>query len=352
MASPKPGRIERRLAAILATGMKRREIIVLFAGAGVAWPIVARAQQSAKVPRIGYLATSSSESPEGQATFNAFRAGLREHGYVDGQNILIEYRAADGKIERFPGLATELAHLNLDLILAVNTAAARAVQEATTTIPIVVPNMGDPVADGLVVSLARPGGNITGLTFLGPELVTKRLDLLKEALPSASRVTVLWHPGAFSERTTVDMLKAVDSAARTLAIELQLISVRGADEFDRAFAEMAKNRADAFVQFPSTLLFAERRRLVDLAAKHRLPSMFGAREFVELGGLMGYGASINDSMRRSVSYVDKILKGAKPADLPVQQPTKFELVVNLKTARELGVTIPREFLLAADEVIE
>jgi putative ABC transport system substrate-binding protein len=212
--------------------------------------------------------------------------------------------------------------------------------------------MGDPVGDGLVASLARPGGNITGLTFLGPELATKRLDLLKQAIPSASRVAVLWHPGAFGERTTTDMLKATDAAARTLAVELQLIDVRGTDEFDRAFSEMTRKRADAFIQLASTMLFAERRRIVDLATKHRLPAMFSAREFVELGGLMAYGASINDLIRRSATYVDKILKGATPADLPVEQPTKFELVINLKTGRELGLAISRDFLLLADEVIE
>jgi ABC-type uncharacterized transport system substrate-binding protein len=332
--------------------MRRRQFIGLIGGAAVGWPFAVGAQQPAKVARIGYLVTSSLESPEARATLNAFRQGLREHGYVEGQNILIEYRTAGGKIERFLDLATELARLNLDLILAPNSPAALATQQATTTIPIVVPNMGDPVGEGFVASLAHPGGNITGLTFLGPELVTKRLDLLKAALPNASRVAALWHPGAFGERTTADMLKAMDAAARTLAVELQLIDVRGADEFDRAFSKMTTDRADAFIQFPSTMLFAERRRLVDLATKHRLPSVFAAREFVELGGLMAYGASINDLIRRSAAYVDKILKGAKPADLPIEQPTKFELVINLKTARELDLTITRDFLLLADEVIE
>jgi ABC-type uncharacterized transport system substrate-binding protein len=296
--------------------------------------------------------TSSFESPEAQATLSAFRQGLREHGYLEGQNILIEYRAADGRIERFPRLATELARLNLDLILAPNTPAALAVQQATNTIPIIVPAMGDPVGDGLVASLARPGGNITGFTFLGPELAAKRLGLLKQALPNASRVAVLWHPSAFGKRTTTDMLKATDDAARTLAVELQFVEVRGADEFDRAFSEMARNHADALIQFSSAMFFVERTRIVDLATKHRLPSMFAAREFVEVGGLIAYGASINDLFRRSAADVDKILKGAKPADLPVEQPTKFELVVNLKTMRELGLAISRDFLLLADEVIE
>jgi len=210
------------------------------------------------------------------------------------------------RIEHFPQLANELASLNLDLILAPNTPAARAVQRATRTIPIVVPVMGDPVEDGLVASLARPGGNITGLTFLGPEIVPKRLGLLKQALPNVSRVAALWHPGAFGERTTRDMLQATEAAARTLAIELQLVEVRAADEFDRAFSAMTGNRADAVIVFPSTLLFTERKHIADLATKHRLPSIAQAREFAELGGLMGYGASIADLQRRGATYVDKI----------------------------------------------
>jgi putative ABC transport system substrate-binding protein len=239
--------------------VRRRQFLTLLGGAA-AWPLAARAQQGGKVPRIGYLVTGSLESPEARAMVDAFRQGLRERGYVEGQNIVIEYRSADGRIERFPRLANELASLNVDLILAPNTPAAHAVQRATTTIPIVVPAMGDPVADGLVASLARPGGNITGLTFLGPELVTKRLGLLKQALPRASRVAALWHPGAFSERTTADMLQATEAAARGQAIELQLVEVRGADDFDRAFAAIAASRADALLVFPSTLLFSERKR--------------------------------------------------------------------------------------------
>jgi putative ABC transport system substrate-binding protein len=331
--------------------MKRREFITLLGGAA-AWPLAARAQQAAKVPRIGYLMTGSLEMPEGRALVDALRQGLRERGYVERQTIVIEYRSADGKIERFPQLANELASLKLDLIIAGNTPAARAVQHATSSIPIVVPIMGDPVEDGLVASLARPGGNITGLTFLGPELVTKRLGLLKQALPNASRVAALWHPGAYGERTIRDMLQATHAAARTLAIELQLVEVRGADEFDRAFGAMVGNRADALIVFPSPMLFLERKRIVDLATEHRLPSIAQAREFAELGGLMAYGASIADLQRRSATYVDKILKGASPAELPVEQPTKFEFVINLKTAKALGLTILESFQLLADEVIE
>jgi ABC-type uncharacterized transport system substrate-binding protein len=315
-------------------------------------PLAAEAQQAAKVARIGYLVTGSLESPETRASLDAFRQGLRERGYVEGQNIVIEYRAADGRIERLPALATELARLKVDLIVANSTPGARAARQATTTIPIVAPNMGDPVGDGLVASLASPGGNITGSTFLGPELVPKRLDLLKEALPKLSRVAALWHPGAFDERTMRDMVKRAEAAARTLGVQLQFVEARGPDEFDRAFSAMARERADAFIVFPSVMLFNERRRIVALAAQSRLPAMYQSREFVELGGLIGYGASIPDGTRRAATYVDKILKGAKPGDLPVEQPTKFELVINLKTAKALGLTIPQSLLGRADEIIQ
>ena len=327
--------------------MRRREFILLVGAA--AWPFTTTAQQS---PRIGYLVTGSLESPDALLTLDGFRRGLHEHGYVEGQNIVIELRAANGEIERFPALASELVRLRADVIVASNTPAARAVQQATTTIPIVVPIMGDPVGDRLVASLARPGGNITGLTFLGPELLPKRLALLKQALPTVSRVVALWHPGAYGERTMSNMMNETEAAARTLDVNLGLVAVQGPSELDQAFSTIGEKRADALIVFPSAMLFIERRRIVDLATKHQLPSMAMGREFVELGGLMSYGASITDLSRRSATYVDKILKGAKPADLPVEQPTKFELLVNLKTARDLGLTIPREFLLLADEVIE
>ncbi len=330
----------------------RRAFIGTVTGGLLAAPLAADAQQPAKVARIGYLVTGSLESPETGVLLDAFRQGLRERGYVEGQNIVIEYRGANGKIERLPGLATELARLKVDLIVGGNTPMARAAQQATKTIPIVASVMGDPVGDGLVASLARPGGNITGLTFLGPELVPKRLGLLKEALPKVSRVAILWHPGAFSERTTQEMLKETEGAARALGVQLQLVGVRGPDEFDRAFSTMTKERAEALVVFPSAMLFNERRRIVELATKRRLPSMFGAREYVELGGLISYGASITDLIRRGATHVDKILKGAKPADLPVEQPTKFELVINLKAAKALGLTIPASVLARADEVIQ
>jgi putative tryptophan/tyrosine transport system substrate-binding protein len=246
--------------------------------------------------------TGSLDSPDSDARFAfAFRQGLRERGYVEGHNIVIELRAAEGRMERFPALASELVRVKVDVIVAGNTPAARAVQQATTTIPVVVPVMGDPVRDGLVASLARPGGNITGLTFLGPELVPKRLALLKQAIPTVSMVVALWHPGAYGERTMNDMMKQAEAAARTLDVHLRLVAVRGSGELERAFSTIGEERADALMVFPSPMLFVERRRIVDLAAKRRLPSMAMGREFVELGGLLSYGASITDLNRRGAA---------------------------------------------------
>jgi ABC-type uncharacterized transport system substrate-binding protein len=336
----------------MASVMDRRAFIEAMAGSLLVAPLAAEGPQAGSVARIGYLAFGPLESPETRVALDAFRQGLHERDYVEGQNIAIEYRSADGKIERFPGLATELARLKVDLIVAPNTPAARAAQQATTTIPIVASAMSDPVGDGLVASLARPGGNITGLTFLGPELVPKLLGLLREALPKVTRVAALWTPGELGKPTTRDMLKGTEAAARALGVQLQLVGVRGPDEFDRAFSTMTKERAEALLVFPSPLLYAERRRIVDLVTKHRLPSMFNAREQVELGGLIGYGASITDLLRRGATLVDKILKGAKPGDLPVEQATKYELVINLKTAKALGLTIPPSLLQRADQVIE
>jgi ABC-type uncharacterized transport system substrate-binding protein len=256
--------------------------------------------------------------------------------------VLVEFRAA----------ASELVDLNPDVIVAPNSRTGLAVQQATATIPIVIPVMGDPVTDGLVASLARPGGNITGLTFLGPQLVPKRLALLKEALPTASKVAGLWHPGANGDRTMRDMMNGAEGAAQTLSLQLRLIGVRGPDELDQAFSAIADERADALMVFPSPLLFIERKRIVDVTAKLRLPLVSISKEFVQLGGLMSYGADITDSFRLSASYVDKILKGAKPADLPIEQPTKFELFINLKTAKALGLDVPPTLLARADEVIE
>jgi ABC-type uncharacterized transport system substrate-binding protein len=232
------------------------------------------------------------------------------------------------------------------------TPAALAAKQATNTIPIVVAAMADPVRDGLVASLAGSGGNITGSTFLGPELVPKRLELLKEAVPRASRVAVLWHPGVYSERTMRDMLQETEVAARALGVHLQLLGAGGPNDFERAFSAMSRARVDALVVFPSPMLYLEHRRIVDLVAKHQLPAVYPWREAVDAGGLMAYGASIPDMLRHAAIYVDKILKGAKPGDLPIEQPTRFELVINLKTAKALGIKIPQSVLIRADEVIQ
>jgi putative ABC transport system substrate-binding protein len=315
-------------------------------------PLAAQAQQPAKVPRIGFLITGSPESPEARFSFDPFRQGLRERGYVEGRNILIEYRGAEGRIERLPGLAAELVGLKVDLIVAVATPAARAARQATTTIPIVALAMGDPVGDGLVASLARPGGNLTGTTFLGPKLVPKHLELLKEALPRISLVAVLWHPGAFAESTARDTMQEAQASAKTLGVRLHFAPVRDPDEFEAAFSAMTRARPDALLVFPSPMFFAERRRIVALAAQHRLPAVFNSRQAVELGGLIGYGASLFELGRHTATFVDKILKGARPGDLPVEQPTKFELVINQKSAKSLGLTIPPSLLFRADHVIE
>jgi len=316
----------------------------------LAAPLAAEAQPAAKIARIGWLAGNLAASPNLR---EAFRQGLSDLGYVEGRNVMIEYRDAEGKFERLPALAAELVALRVDVILAGGAPQALAAKQATRTLPIVfAAAAADPVTSGLVTSLARPGGNVTGLTGLAPELVGKCLDQLKQAVPGVSRVAVLWHPGASGEGTDKDMLKGAEVAARALGVRLQLVETRGPEDFDRAFPDMIRARADALTVVPSAMFFGERRRLVDLAAKNRLPAVYPLREFVDAGGLMAYGADLADLFRRAAAYVDKILKGTKPADLPIEQATKFELVINLKTAKTLGLTIPRSLLLQADQVIE
>jgi putative tryptophan/tyrosine transport system substrate-binding protein len=326
----------------------RRAFIGTLAGGLLAAPLTPGAQQAAKIPRIGYLAVQPAANPH---LHEAFRQGLRDLGYVEGRNVVIEYREAEGKPERLPALAAELVALKVDVIVAQPTVAAMAAKQATRTLPIVFP-VADPVTSGLVTSLARPGGNVTGLTNVAPDLVGKGLELLKQAVPGVSRVAGLWQPGALPERTTKDMLKEAEVAARALGVRLQFVEARGLDDFDRAFSEMTRARAGALTVLGGSVFFSERRRLVDLVAKNRLPAVYPWREGVEAGGLMAYGPDLADLFRRAATYVDKILKGAKPADLPVQQPTKFELVINLKTAKALGLTIPPSLLQRADQVIE
>jgi putative tryptophan/tyrosine transport system substrate-binding protein len=327
----------------------RRAFIGTMAGGLLAAPLEAEAQQAAKVPRIGFLLFHLGANPHLE---HAFLQGLRDLGYVEGRNLVIEYRDAEGKYERLPALAAELVALKVDVIMTGGTPQALAAKQATKTIPIVFTSAPDPVTSGLVTSLARPGGNVTGLSNLNAELVGKCLEQLKQVVPGVKRVAVLWHPGGLGERTEKDMLKAADVAARTLGVRLQIVQLRGPADFDRAFSGMNRARGDALTVLPNPMLNTERRRLVDLAAKNRLPAVYPGREFVDDGGLMAYGPNFADLFRRAATYVDKILKGAKPADLPVEQPMKFELVINLKTAKALGLTIPPSLLGRADEIIQ
>ena len=328
--------------------MKRRELMTRVGSAAVAWPLAVDAQQKGKLPLIGVLSPGSTDIPAAVG----FYRGLRELGYVEGSNIAIERRYGDWNTDRFQQLAADLVRLKVDVIVVMATSPARAAKQATSTIPIVVGTMADPVGDELIASLARPGGNITGNTFLGPELIAKRFGLLKAALPGLSRVAALWHPAAYGKRTMEGMLRETETAAQFLGLRLQLVPAQGPGDLDGAFAAMTQGHAEAVVLLPSPMLYGEYKRIVEMAAKSRLPAMYAAREFVEDGGLMSYGASLPDLLRSLATYVDKILKGANPADLPVEQPTKLEFVFNLKTAKELGLAISREFLFSADEVIE
>jgi putative ABC transport system substrate-binding protein len=332
----------------------RREFIMLLGGAAAAWPLTARAQQpigrTGKTRRVGILMPGP--AAHSAATLEPFYRGLHELGYMVGQNLAIEQRNGDWKPDRFPALATELVGLKVDLLVAWSTPTALAAKQATNSIPIVAGAMADPVGDELVASLGRPGGNVTGTTFLGPELVPKRLQLLRDVVPGLARVGALWHPHAYGKPTMANIVKSIEDAARTLEMQLQLVPADTPDDIASAFSAMAQEHAGAFIVMPSPMLFGEHQRIVDLASKNRLPGMYQAREFVDGGGLISYGANLDDLFRRTATYVDKILKGAKPADLPVERPTKFELVINVKAAREVGLTINRDILLVADEVIE
>ena len=328
--------------------MKRREFITLVGGSAIAWPLTTNAQLKAKLPLIGVLNPGSIDTP---GTVG-FYEGLRELGYTEGLNIAIERRYGDWNTDRFQQLAADLVRLEVDVIVVISTSPARAAKQATSIIPIVVGGMADPVGDELIVSLARPGGNITGNTFIGPELIGKRFGLLKGAIPALSRVAALWHPAAYGQRTMEGMLRETETAAQALKLQLQLVPAVGPGDLDGAFVAMAREHADAVILLPSPMLYGEHKRIVELAAKGRLPAMYAAREFVEDGGLMSYGASLSNLFRRAATYVDKILKGANPADLPVEQPTKLEFVLNLQTARLLGIEVPPGLLSITDEVIE
>jgi putative ABC transport system substrate-binding protein len=329
--------------------LKRREFITLLSGVA-AWPFAARAQQVAStVRRLGFLLPGSPRTTAVRGQLDAFRQGLREHGWFEGQNISIEYRYAEGREDALPRIAAELVQLPLDVLVAEGTAAIRAAKAATQTIPIVMATSSDPVGTGLVVSLNRPGGNITGRSLQTGELSGKRIELLTEIVPGLARVAVLSNALNPSIAPIVEQTKA---AAQSLGIEIYVAEVQAPDKFETAFAAVTTMRAGALIVLPDPLLYGQHPRIVTFTAASHLPALFPEREVVEAGGLIAYGPSIPASFGRAADYVDKILRGAKPADLPVEQPTKFELVVNLQTARAIGVTIPTSILVRADAVIE
>jgi putative ABC transport system substrate-binding protein len=325
----------------------RRAFLATLAGGVLAAPRIADAQQPGKVYRLGYLSAGSGTLRSPYTT--AFRQGLRELGWVEGQNIVIEYRWAEGRFDRLPDLAAELVRLKVDVIVGVPTSGALAAKNATRTIPIVGVSLTDPVGLGLIASLARPGGNVTGVSYsVGTDIFGKDLELLKEVAPKVRRVAVLSNPDGPAQPLTISNIKG---AAQSLGLQLMLLEARGPGDFDGAFAAMTRERVGALLVVTDPVFIPHRARLVNLAAKNRLPSIFTQRADVEAGGLMSYGPNFADMYRRAATYVDKILKGARPADLPVEQPTKFELVINLKTAKALGLTIPPSLLQRADEVI-
>ena len=324
----------------------RRELLIAFGAGALAAPVFSFAQQQpAKLRRIGWLSVTAGRSPRHEA----FRQGLRELGYVEGHNIAIESRFAAQMENRLPEFATDLVKLKVDVIVALEPPAIRAAKNATRTIPIVMRSTDDPVKSGLVASLARPGGNITGLTSISTELSGKRLELLKEVVPRLLRVGTLWDPAAPDAALK---WSETEVAARSLGLKLQSLEVRGPDDFESAFRTATKERAQAIITLRNPLLVLNGKRIAALAAKSRLPAVYDERSFVDDGGLMSYGANLEDLYRRAATYVDKILKGAKPADLPIEQPTRFELVINMKTAKALGLTIPQSVLFRADRVIE
>ena len=326
---------------------RRRLVLALGAGA-LAAPLASFAQQKPpKVARIGFLdATSASASAR---RVEALRAGLRDLGYVEEKNIVIEYRWAEGKYERLPAMAAELVQLKVDVIVAVATPAIQAAQQATTTIPIVMAVSSDPVGAGFIASLSRPGGNITGLSNINVDLSSKYLELLRVAVPKLSRVAVLVRPGNANNPL---ILKNIQASAQVIGVKVLPIEASTASQIEAALAGMTRERAGALIVLPDAFFFTQPRRIAELAAKNRLPTMFWTRELAEAGGLMSYGQNPTEPYRRAATFVDKILKGAKPRDLPVEQPTQFELVINLKTAKAIGLTIPQELLFRADTVIE
>jgi putative ABC transport system substrate-binding protein len=328
--------------------MKKAGLLSIpFVVALLAVAVIAEAQQPTKIPRIGYLSGSSpSTSP---ARRNAFRQGLRELGYVEGKNIAIEWRYAEGKFDRLPALAAELVRLKVDIIVTAGPQATRPAKQATSTIPIVMAQDPDPVGNGFVASLARPGGNITGLSSLAPEISGKQLELLKEIVPRLSRAAVF---GTSINSGNAQNLREVELTAKAFGVKLQYLDVLSPKDIETAFRAASKGRADAVLMLPGSVLVLQRAQLADLAAKNRLPAIYPQADYMEAGGLMYYGANTADLFRRAATYVDKILRGAKPADLPVEQPKTFEFIINLKAAKQIGLTIPPNVLVRADRVIK
>jgi putative tryptophan/tyrosine transport system substrate-binding protein len=326
--------------------MDRRTFVSAASGTLLVVALPARAQPAAKVPRIGVLHVGTAGSSSNAAVLTQ---GLRERGYVEGKNIIVERRFGDNRAERMSEIAVEFVRLKVDVIVTSTDLAIAAVKQQTQTIPVVMANSTDPVGTGFVASLAHPGGNITGLTGISPELNAKRLELLKEVVPGLSRVAIMWDPEV---RGGVLDYKETQVAARSLQLQLQAVEVSRPDDFERAFAALTSGRAEALMVVGSPLAFANGGQLARLAEKHRLPTMFAVRENVDAGGLIAYGPNLAERWRRAATYVDKILKGAKPGDLPVEQPTAFELVINLKTAKALGLTLPPSLLRRADAVIQ
>jgi putative ABC transport system substrate-binding protein len=325
----------------------RRQFLATLGAGSMAIALGARAQTQSRIRRIGYLATADPAATRGLR--EALREGLRERGYVEGQNIAIEYRWTEGTIERLAELAAELVRLNVDLIFAWATPAALAAKQATSTLPIVFVGVSDPVASGLVASLARPGGNVTGVSNIAGDLMGKLVELLVQVVPGFSRFAAL---GNGSNVATAVLLRETETAARSLGLQLQVVDIRAPEDFESAFATISRARVMGVVIMPDPIFISQRQRIADLAIKNRLPTLFARRENAEAGGLISYGPSLPDQFRHATSYVDRIFKGAKPAELPVQGPIKFELVINLKTAKALGLTIPQSLLLRADEVIQ
>ncbi len=326
--------------------MKRRELMLLLGGA-MAWS-PARAQPG-KIPRVGYLSPGSPSDAGRLRRFEALRQGLRELGYVEGQNISLEPRWAEGEYDRYPALLADLVRLNVQVIVAVGGSATKAAQQATRTIPIIMSVVIDPVGSGLVSSLARPGGNVTGLSVMASDLVGKQFEMLTQAVPKVSRVALLWNP---ANPGSAPQLQEAEAAARALGVQVQALEARDPREIETAFAAMKEKRAGGLVVLADSILLNQRKQIAELADKSGLPSVSAMLEYAEAGGLIGYGADLFDLERRAATYVHKILKGAKPADLPVEQPTRFELIINLKTAKALGLTVPLALLARADEVIE